>query len=61
MIRDGIDISSDYMTAVYDGDVIATARFSKHAPADGNGAWMVSTHPARLLTYNPGDHGANAR
>jgi hypothetical protein len=35
MIRGGIDISSDYMTAVYGGDVIATARFGKHAAADG--------------------------
>jgi hypothetical protein len=52
MIRDGIDISSDYMTAVYGGDVIATARFGKHAAADGNGAWVVSTHPARLFSYN---------
>jgi hypothetical protein len=52
MIRDSIDISSDDMTAVYGGAVIATARYSKHATADGNGAWIVSTHPARLFGYN---------
>jgi hypothetical protein len=31
--------------------VVAVARFSQHAAADGNGAWIVSTHPARL--FNP--------
>ena len=28
---------------------MATARFSRHTAADGNGAWIVSTHPARLF------------
>lgn len=51
MIRDGIDITTDRMTAVYGGAVIATARFSEHA-ADGNGAWIVSTHPAQLFDRN---------
>jgi hypothetical protein len=27
----------------------ATAWFSQHAAADGNGAWIVSTQPARLF------------
>jgi hypothetical protein len=40
------------MTAVYGGKVNATARFSQDAAADGNGAWIVSTHPARLFSYN---------
>ena len=29
---------------------MATARFSQHAAADGNGAWIVSTHAARLFS-----------
>ena len=49
---DGIEITSNHMTAVYGGAVIATARFSEHAPADGNGAWIVSTHPAWLFDRN---------
>lgn len=32
--------------------VIATARFSQYAAADGNGAWIISTHPARLFSRN---------
>ena len=59
MIHDSIEISSDYMTAVYGGAVIATARYSRHATTDGNGAWIVSTHPARLFHLQPSDHGTN--
>ena len=33
-----------------DDCVVATARFSEHAASDGNGAWVVSTHPAPLFT-----------
>jgi hypothetical protein len=44
-----IQINDDHMTLVIDDNVVATARFSKHAAADGNGAWIVSTHPARLF------------
>ena len=29
---------------------MATARFNKDAAADGNGAWIVSTHPFRLFS-----------
>jgi hypothetical protein len=47
-----IEISNEYMSLVVDGEVIATARFSQHAAADGNGAWIVSTHPARLFSRN---------
>jgi hypothetical protein len=40
------------MTLAIDGHVVATARFSQHAAADGRGVWIASTHPARLLTRN---------
>src|SRR5262249_16483042 len=45
-----IRITDDTMTLEIDHCVVATARFSEHAAADGNGAWIVSTHPALLLT-----------
>ena len=45
-------INDDYMTAEYDGRVIATARSSSHAAADGQGAWIVPDHPSRLFTRN---------
>ena len=47
-----IEINDESMTLVIGDNVIATARFSQHAAADGNGAWIVSTHPARLFTRN---------
>ncbi len=47
-----IEITSEYMILSIDGETIATARFSKDAAADGNGAWIVSTHPARLFYRN---------
>ena len=47
-----IRIGTDSMTLELDNRVIATARFSKDAAADGNGAWIVSTHPARLFNRN---------
>jgi hypothetical protein len=47
-----IEISDESMTLVVDGEIVASARFSRHAAADGNGAWIVSTHPARLFTRN---------
>jgi hypothetical protein len=34
------------------GRIVATARFSVDAAADGNGAWIVSTHRARLFSRN---------
>jgi hypothetical protein len=43
-------IDDDFMTAEHDGRVIATARYSSHAAADGRGAWIVSDHPSRLFT-----------
>lgn len=45
-----IQISDDFMALEVNGAVIATARFSQYAAADGNGAWIVSTHPARLFS-----------
>jgi uncharacterized protein YfaQ (DUF2300 family) len=50
--QDGIEITADRMTARYGGQVVATARFGQHAAADGGGAWIVSTHPARVFCYN---------
>ena len=44
-----IRIEDDFMALEVDGAVVATARFSQHAAADGNGAWIVSTHLARLF------------
>ena len=45
-----IGITDDRMSAEIGDRVVATARFSEHAATDGNGAWIVSAHPARLLT-----------
>jgi hypothetical protein len=44
-----IEISGEHMAAITDGKTLATARWSWDAAADGNGAWIVSTHPARLF------------
>jgi hypothetical protein len=45
-------IDDDCITAEYDGRVIATARYSAQAAADGQGAWIVSVLPRRLFTRN---------
>ena len=47
-----LEITNEYMSLAIDDEVIATARFSRHSAADGNGAWIVSTHPARLFSRN---------
>ena len=47
-----IEIRNEYMSLTLDGETIAAARFSQHAAADGNGAWIVSTHPAWLFSRN---------
>jgi hypothetical protein len=44
-----IRIVVDTMTVEAGDRVVATARVSGHAVADGNGARVVSAHPARLL------------
>ena len=45
-------IDDDFMSAESGGRVIATARYSENAAADGHGAWIVSDHPSRLFTRN---------
>jgi hypothetical protein len=40
------------MTLEIGDRVVATARFSEHVAADGNGAWIVSTYPAQLFSRN---------
>jgi hypothetical protein len=45
-------IDDDFMTAEFDGSVIATAQYSSQAAADGQGAWIVSGLPRRLFTRN---------
>jgi hypothetical protein len=47
-----IRIESEFMALEVDVSIVATARFSEYAAADGNGAWIVSTYPARLFTRN---------
>jgi hypothetical protein len=47
-----IRIEDHFMCAEQDGRVIATARYSEHAVADGHGAWIVSVRPSRLFTRN---------
>ena len=43
-----IHITGDTMTLDVGGRVVANARFNERAEVDGNGAWIVSAHPARL-------------
>ena len=45
-------IEDDFMTAEYDGRVIATARYWDDAVGDGRGVWTVSGWPGRLFTRN---------
>jgi hypothetical protein len=45
-------IQDDFMSAEYDGRVIATARCSSHEAANGQEAWIVPGLPRRLLTRN---------
>ena len=47
-----IRIGDDSMTLEIGDRIVATARFSQHAAANGSSAWIVSTHPARLFTRN---------
>ena len=44
------EITDEFMTLTIDDHVVATARFSDYAAADGNGAWMVSTLSVVYLT-----------
>jgi len=45
-------INNDSMSLEIDGRVLATAELCDHAAADGQGAWIVSSHPGRLFTRN---------
>jgi hypothetical protein len=45
-------IEDQLMTAEYGGHVIVTARYRSDAAADGQGAWIVSGLPRRLLNRN---------
>jgi hypothetical protein len=47
-----IRIEDNFMSAEHDRRVIATARYSEHAAADSQGAWIVSDRPGRLFTRN---------
>ena len=43
-------IEDQFMTAEYGGRVIATARYTSDAEADGQDAWIVSGLPRRLFS-----------
>ena len=45
-------IEDHYMTAEFNGRVIATARHDSDAAAGGQGAWIVSGLPRRLFNRN---------
>jgi hypothetical protein len=47
-----IRINDIEMMLMIGEEIVATARFSRHAAAEGNGAWIVSTREASLFTYN---------
>jgi hypothetical protein len=47
-----IRIEDDFLSAEHDRRVIATARYSSHVAADGQGAWIVSGLPCRLFDRN---------
>jgi hypothetical protein len=45
-------IEDDFMTAEYDGRVIATAWYCRDAADDGCGVWIFSGRAGRLFTRN---------
>ena len=45
-------IDDDFMTTEFNGRVIATARYSADAAADGQDPWTVAGLPRRLFTRN---------
>ena len=47
-----LEINDHSMSLEINGHVVATAKFSEHAAANGHGAWIVSSHPGRLFTRN---------
>ena len=48
----GARIDDDFMTAEFGGRVVAAARYSAHAAADSQGAWVVSGLGRRSFTRN---------
>ncbi len=49
-----IETNDESMTLTVDDEVFASARFSRHAVASGDGVWIVSCHAARLFTGDQG-------
>jgi hypothetical protein len=47
-----MQINDESMSLEIDGHIVATAQYREHAAANGRGAWIVSTHPARLCGRN---------
>jgi hypothetical protein len=47
-----IRIESEFMALEIERAIVVTARWSRYAAADGNGAWIVSTYPAQLFNRN---------
>ena len=45
-------IENNSMSLDVDGRIVATARFSEHAAANGQGAWIVSDRLRRLFSRN---------
>ena len=45
-------INDEYMTAEWDGRVVATARYRRDAVDDGRGVWAISGWPGRVFTRN---------
>jgi hypothetical protein len=45
-------IENNSMSLEVDGRIVATARFSEHTAADGQGAWIVSDRSGRLFSRN---------
>jgi hypothetical protein len=45
-------IENNSMSLELDGHVLAMARFSEYAAADGQGRWIVLTAPRRLFSRN---------
>src|SRR5262249_15578499 len=50
-------ITHDTMPLETGNRVVATARFSEHAAAAGNSAWIVSTYPTWLFTASVSESG----
>jgi hypothetical protein len=52
-LREGlpvIEINDESITLTIDDEVLASARFSRHPAASGDGVWIAPYHAARLFT-----------